>query len=107
MGLQPCHLIRHERDQRRNHHRESTSLVVAGQGRDLVAERFAGASGQNPQDMLPGHCGLDDGLLHRPSVFVLRFRAKIVKSKPAFKFLARIVSLLAPIAFRLATGYIP
>ena len=54
MSFQPRHLIRHERDQRRNYHRESTGLVVAGQGRDLVAERLAGAGGQNAQDVLPG-----------------------------------------------------
>ena len=36
--LQPRHLIRHQRDQGRDHHRQRASLVVARQGRDLIAE---------------------------------------------------------------------
>ena len=101
------HLIRHERDQGRNHHRESASLVVAGQGRDLIAERLAGTGGQNPQNVLSGHCRLDDQLLHRASVGTQRLRAKIVKAEPTLKLLVRVVPFPAPIAVGLAAGHIP
>ena len=108
MGLQPRHLIRHERDQGRNHHGECAGFVVAGQGRNLVAERLASAGGQNCQNVLPGHCRLNDGLLHRLLfVLVLRLRPEVVKAEPPFELLVRVVSLLAPIAVRLAAGPIP
>ena len=107
MRLQTRHLVRHKRDQGRDHHRQGTRLVVAGQGWDLVAERLAGTGGQNPQNVPPGHCRLDDGLLHGPAVLVRRLRTEVGKAKPTFKLLAGVVSLLAPIAGGIAAGGVP
>ena len=103
--LQTRHLIRHEGDQGRDHHREGAGLVVAGQGRDLVAERFAGAGGQDPQDMLPRHRRLDDGALHGLSrVIVQRLRPEVLEAEPAGELLAGIVPFPAPAAAGVGAG---
>ena len=69
--LQPGHLIGHQRHQGGDDHGEGAGLVVAGQGRDLVAQGLAGAGGQDAEDVPAGHGGFDDGLLHGTAV-VLR-----------------------------------
>ena len=51
--LQPRHLIRHQRHQRRDHHCQRAGLVVARQRRNLVAERLARTRGQDPEHVLP------------------------------------------------------
>ena len=101
------HLIRHERHQGRDHHGQGAGLVVAGQGRDLVAQRLAGARGQDAEHALPGHRRLDDGALHGPAVAVLRLRAEVAEAEPARELLARVVPLPAPGARGIVAGGIP
>ena len=96
--LQPRHLIRHECDQGRDHHRQGTGVVVAGKGGDLVAERLAGPGGQDPEDMFPGHCRLDNGLLHRSAIGARRLRAEVGEAEPAEKLLSGVVTFPAPAA---------
>ena len=43
--FQAGHLIRHERHQRGDHHRQRPGFVVAGQGGNLVAQGLAGSRG--------------------------------------------------------------
>ena len=95
--LQPRHLICHERDQGRDHHREGAGLVVARQRRNLVAQRLAGAGGENTEDVLPGHRRLDDGPLHGfARIPVRRFRTEVLEAEPAGELLARMVPVPAP-----------
>jgi hypothetical protein len=44
---QPLHLIGHQRHRGRDHHGQRARLVKPQQGRDLIADRFAGAGGQD------------------------------------------------------------
>ena len=103
-GLEARHLVRHECDERRDHHGESSGLVVARQGRDLVAERLAGAGGQNSENMLSRHRRLDDGPLHRAPVLVRRLWTEVPEAEPAEKLLAGVIPLPAPLAGRVAAG---
>ena len=105
--LEPRHLIRHERDQGRDHHREGARLVVAGERRNLVAEGLSGARGQNPQYVLPGHRRLDDGLLHGAPVITRRLRTEAGIPEPAGELLAGIVPLAAPSAGGVPAAGIP
>ena len=105
--LQPRHLVRHERDQRRDHHRQRPHLVVARERRDLVAERLAGAGGKNPQHVPPRHRRLDDGLLQGMSAVVRRLGTKSIETEPAFKLLAGVVPFPAPAADGIGTGRVP
>ena len=107
MHLQPRHLIRHQRDQGRDHHRQRTRLVVARQGRDLIAERFTRARGQNTEHVLSRHRRLDDGLLHGAPVSSWRFRPEISEAEPAGELLAGIVVVPAPAAGGIGAGGIP
>ena len=50
--FQSRYLIGHQRHQGRDNHRQRTDLVVTGQGWDLIAQGFAGAGGQNAEQML-------------------------------------------------------
>ena len=99
-----CYLVRHERDERGDHHREGTGLVVAGQGGDLVAERLSGACGEDPQDVFSRHRCFDDGLLHGATVRARRLGTEAVETEPAAKFLAGIVPLPAPLAGGVSAG---
>ena len=103
----PSHLVRHERDQGRDHHRQRAGLVVTRERRDLVAERLARAGGQNAQHMLARHRCLDDGLLHWTPVVVRWFGSKLVETEPALQLLAGIVPLAAPGAPGIGTGEVP
>ena len=105
--LQSRHLIRHERDQGRDHHRQGAGLVMTGQRRNLVAERLAGPGRQDPEDMFPGHRRLDDRLLHRAAIGAGRLRAEVGEPEPAGKFLGGVVSFPAPAADWIGAGGVP
>ena len=107
LAFEARHLIRHERHQGRDHHGQGAGLVIAGQGRDLVAQRLAGTRGQDAEHALPGHRRLDDGALHGPAVAVLRLRAEVGEAEPARELLARVVPFPAPGARGIVAGGIP
>ncbi len=56
-------LVVHQRDQRRDHDGDAVACALACNGRDLVAQRFAPASGHEHQCIAPGGHMVDDGLL--------------------------------------------
>ncbi len=60
-GLERIHLVLHQGDQRRHHHREAR----AGHGRQLEAERFTAACRQQRKHVLAGQRIADDFLLQR------------------------------------------
>ena len=97
-GFESRHLVGHERDQRRNHHGQGAGLVVAGERRQLVAERLARAGGQDAEHMLSGHGRLDDGPLQGLPVLILRLRAEVGEAEPPGQLLVGIVPLTAPAA---------
>ena len=101
--LQPGYLICHQRHQGRDDHGEGAGLVVAGQGRNLVAQGFAGAGGQDAEDVPAGHDGFDDGLLHGAAV-VLGNGPEGGEAEPALQFLAGVVAFAAPGAAGIAAG---
>ena len=101
------HLVGHQGDQGRYDHCDGAGLVVPGEGRHLVADRLAGASGQNGQQVLSGHGPLDDGLLQGNAILIGGFGPEVGKSKPAGQFLLRIVALPAPLAVPVLTGRVP
>ena len=105
--LQVVHLILHQRLQRRDHHREAAGAVVARQGRQLEAQRFAPAGGQNGQGGATGKAVLHDRPLQRASVGCcgrwpeVGDAREIVREHPL-----QIVLLAAPGAGRIGTGYV-
>ena len=101
------HLVCHEGDQGRDHDGQGAGLVVAGQSRDLVAQRFAGAGGQDPQHVLSGQRCLDDGFLHRTAVGMRRLGTEGGEVEPAAEFFAGVVALAAPGAGGIGAGSIP
>ena len=105
--LQARHLVRHQRDQGRDHHRQRAGLVIAGDRRDLVAERLARAGGQDAERVPARHRRLDDGLLHGTPVVMRRFGTKVVEAEPALHLPAGIVLLPAPAAGGVGTGGVP
>ena len=105
--FQSRHLVRHQRDQGRDHDGQRSGLVITRQGRNLVAERLSGTGRQNREDMLSRHGSLDDGLLQGPSVLARGFRAETVEAEPALQFLAWIMVFPAPTAFRVRAGEVP
>ena len=102
--LQSGHLVRHEGDQGRNDDGQRPRLVVARQGRHLVAQRLAAAGRQEPQDVPARHRLLDDGALHRSAVGQGRFGAEVVETEPAPEFGAGVVHFAAPSAVAGRTG---
>ena len=82
---------------------EGAGLVVAGQGGNLVAQGFAGAGGQDAEDVPAGHDGFDDGLLHGAAV-VLGNGPEGDEAEPALQFLAGVVAFAAPGAAGVAAG---
>ena len=102
--LESRHLVGHEGDQRRDHHRQGAGLVVAGQGGDLIAKRFACTGWQDCQHVLSRHRRLDDGLLHGSPGLVRRLRAEAVKAEPTSKLLAGIVPFPAPLTGGIDAG---
>ena len=60
-ALQLLHLVLHQRDQRRDDHRQP----VEQQRRDLVAQRLAAAGGHDRQRIAPGQHVLDHLALER------------------------------------------
>ena len=108
MPLQPRHLVRHQRDQGRDHHRQRAGLVIAGERGDLVAERLARAGGQDAERMRARHRRLDDGLLQGPTVVIGRLRAEVIDAgEPALHRLAGVVVLAAPVAGGVGAGGVP
>ena len=105
--LQPRHLVRHERDQGRDHHRQGAGLLVAGDRRDLVAERLARAGGQDAERVLARHRRLDDGLLQGTPVVMRWFGAKVVEAEPVLHLLAGVVPLPAPAAGGVGASRVP
>ena len=105
--LQSRHLVGHQRDQGRDHHRQGAGVVMAGQGRDLVADGLAGAGRQNAQHVLARHRLLHDGLLQGAPVFVRRFGPKVIEAEPALQRLAGVVPFPAPVASGIGAGGVP
>ena len=105
--LETRDLVRHERDEGRDHHREGARLVVAGEGRDLVAERLAGAGGEDPEDVLAGHRRLDDRLLHRATVVARRLGTETLEAEPAGQLPPGVVPFPAPCAAGIVAGGVP
>ena len=68
--VQRAHLVVHERDQRRHHHRHAVALLLAHDGRHLVAQAFAAARGHEHQRIAAGDHVRDDGLLRTAELFV-------------------------------------
>ena len=61
--VQGAHLVVHQRDQRGDHDGHALAGLLAGYGRNLVAQAFAAASGHQHQGVVAGHHVLHDGLL--------------------------------------------
>ena len=100
-------LVRHEGDEGGDHDREGARLVVAGESRDLVAERLSGAGGEDPEDMPAGHRRLDDRLLHRAPVRARRLGAETLEAEPAGELPPGVVPFPAPRTVRVAAGSVP
>ena len=62
-GLERRDLVLHQRDQRRDDHRDAMACPLARNGRDLVTQRFAPARGHEHQRITPGRHMVNDGLL--------------------------------------------
>ena len=77
LGRKSRHLIRHERNQRGDYNCQSAGLIVAREGRDLIAKRLASARGHNTENMVPRHHRLNYGSLHWSAVIIERFPAEI------------------------------
>ena len=108
MPLQSRHLVRHQRDERRDHHRQRAGLVVAGERGNLVAERLAGAGGQDAERVPARHRLFDDGLLRGAAVGFRRFRPEVIDAgEPALHLLAGVVPLPAPVAGGIGAGGVP
>ena len=101
MPAQALDLVGHQRDERRDDHRERAGLLELGQRRDLVADRLARAGRQDAEDGLTAHGRGDDLLLKRQAVLALRLGAEAGKAEPAAEVLARVVLRSAP-----STGWI-
>ena len=61
--VQGAHLVVHQRNQRRHHHRDALARTLACNGRDLVTERLAPARGHEHQRIAAGRHMVNDGLL--------------------------------------------
>ena len=107
MGLETRHLIRHQRHQRGDNHRQGAGFVIAGQCRELIAEGLARTCGQNPQPMAASHDAFHNGLLEGQSPVVCRFSAKVVEAEPAFQFLAGVMAFPTPATGGTGAGQIP
>ncbi len=106
--FQAGNLVGHQRNQRGNDYRQRARLFKARERRDLVADRLAGASRQDPEHMLAAHRRLHDALLQGPAILVHRLRAKAGKRrKPANQLLDRVVALLAPRACGILARRVP
>ena len=98
-------LILHQRLQRRDHHRQRAGAIVAGQGRQLEAQRLAAARGEDRQRGLTAKSVLDDGPLQRASVWRRGLGAKagdageVDGQQPV-----EIMLFAAPGALRIVTG---
>jgi len=64
--MQGTDLVVHQRDQRRDHHRDALPGLLARNCRNLVTQRFAAAGGHQHQRVATRHHVLDDRLL-RPT----------------------------------------
>ena len=73
---QGAHLVVHERDERRHHHGGAAPLAAGDQGRDLVAERLAGAGGKQHHGVAPGDQRVDRLALPRPVLEVTEHLAQ-------------------------------
>ena len=103
---QTLHLIGHQRDERRDHHRERPGLLEPGQCRDLVADRLARARWQNAEDGLAPHGLCNDLLLERRAILALRFGSEFREAEPAGQMQPRIILGAAPGAGRIIAGVI-
>ena len=104
--LEIGHLIGHERHQGRDDDRQRAGLVIAGQRRDLIADRLARTGRQNAQHVLAPHRRLDDGFLQGASVRAGRLGAERLEAEPARELMAGVVSRAAPVASGRAAGRI-
>ena len=99
---QPLHLIGHQRHQRRDHHRQRPGRLEPRQRRDLVADRFAGAGGQDAQHGFARHRLGHNALLQGAADVIDGLRAEGRKAEPAFQCCVGVVLLNAPAASRIA-----
>ena len=70
--MQGTHLVMHQRNQRRDDHRDAMPRLLPGDGRDLVAQRFAAAGGHQHQRIATGHHMRNDGLLRAAKLVVAK-----------------------------------
>ena len=68
--MQCAHLVLHQRDQRRDHHRHAMACMLARNSGYLVAERFAATRGHQHQGVTACTDMLDDGLLRAAKAVV-------------------------------------
>jgi hypothetical protein len=70
--MQRADLVVHERDQRRDHDRHAMAELLARNGRNLVAQRFAAARGHEHQRIAAVDDMRDDGLLGATELLVAK-----------------------------------
>ena len=104
--LEIGHLIGHERHQGRDDDRQRAGPVIAGQRRDLVADRFARPGRQDAQHVLAPHRRRDDGFLQRSTVRGRRLGAELLEAEPARELVPGVVPCPAPRAIGRAAGRI-
>ena len=102
--FEPCDLIRHQGNQRRNDDRQRAGLVEAGERRNLVTQRFTCACREDAQQVFTTHRRFNNALLSRRTIFSDRVRTKLRETEPVSKFFQCIVVLPTPVACRVATG---
>ena len=94
-------LILHERLQGRDDDRERAGLAIAHQRRQLIAERLAAASGQDPEERSASERVVDDLFLERVAAGVA---AKVVVAEPALEPAPGVVGFAAISAPRVGAG---
>ncbi len=70
--VQRAHLVVHQRNERRDHHRHAQPRIAPHDGRHLVAQALAAARGHQHQRVAAGDHMVDDGLLRATELLVAK-----------------------------------
>ena len=100
--LHPGDLIRHQRDERREHDGKGAGVVMAYKCRKLIAQRLAGARGKDAQQVLAGKVAGCDQTLKAFAVRPLRPCLELVEAEVALQCLSGVKVPRAPGAVRFA-----